>query len=57
MSSGDGWTTCALGHRYRGRFGAAGLLVVAPDAPDDVAQLPLHPAFGASWPALRARLP
>jgi 8-oxo-dGTP diphosphatase len=27
---GDGWCDCALGHRHWGRFGAAGLLVVAP---------------------------
>ena len=27
---GDGWTECALGHRHWGRYGAAGLLVVAP---------------------------
>jgi 8-oxo-dGTP pyrophosphatase MutT (NUDIX family) len=27
---GDGWTHCALGHRHWGRYGAAGLLVVAP---------------------------
>jgi 8-oxo-dGTP pyrophosphatase MutT (NUDIX family) len=28
MSSGDGWTTCHLGHRHWGLFGAAGILVV-----------------------------
>lgn len=27
---GDGWTQCALGHRHWGRYGAAGLLLVAP---------------------------
>ena len=27
VSSGDGWTTCALGHRHWGLFGAAGLLL------------------------------
>ena len=27
---GDGWSVCALGHRHWGRYGAAGLLVVAP---------------------------
>nr|WP_294691967.1 NUDIX hydrolase [uncultured Friedmanniella sp.] len=27
MTSGDGWTTCAAGHRHWGRFGAAGLLL------------------------------
>lgn len=26
-TSGDGWTTCALGHRHWGLFGAAGLLL------------------------------
>ena len=33
MADGDGWVDCALGHRHWGLFGAAGLLVVAPDAP------------------------
>ena len=28
MNSGDGWTTCELGHRHWGLFGAAGLLVI-----------------------------
>jgi len=27
---GDGWTECAHGHRHWGRYGAAGLLVLAP---------------------------
>ena len=27
LSSTDGWTTCALGHRHWGRAGAAGLLL------------------------------
>ena len=31
MSSGDGWTTCAAGHRHWGRYGAAGLLLVDDD--------------------------
>jgi 8-oxo-dGTP pyrophosphatase MutT (NUDIX family) len=30
-SSGDGWTTCAAGHRHWGLFGAAGLLLVDGD--------------------------
>ena len=30
MSDGDGWTTCTLGHRHWGVYGAAGLLVAAP---------------------------
>lgn len=32
MTDGDGWLECALGHRHWGRFGAAGLLAVAPGA-------------------------
>lgn len=28
MSSGDGWTRCAAGHRHWGLFGAAGLMLV-----------------------------
>jgi 8-oxo-dGTP pyrophosphatase MutT (NUDIX family) len=31
MQSGDGWTTCAAGHRHWGRFGAAGLLIADED--------------------------
>jgi 8-oxo-dGTP pyrophosphatase MutT (NUDIX family) len=31
MSSGDGWTRCAAGHRHWGLFGAAGLLLVDSD--------------------------
>jgi 8-oxo-dGTP pyrophosphatase MutT (NUDIX family) len=27
MTSGDGWTTCARGHRHWGLYGAAGLLI------------------------------
>lgn len=30
MTDGDGWHDCALGHRHWGRYGAAGLLAVAP---------------------------
>ncbi len=30
MTDGDGWLDCSLGHRHWGRFGAAGLLAVAP---------------------------
>ena len=30
MGDGDGWVTCARGHRHWGRHGAAGLLVVTP---------------------------
>lgn len=38
VTSGDGWTTCAAGHRHWGRFGAAGLLLRAePDVRSAVA--------------------
>ena len=30
MTDGDEWLECALGHRHWGRYGAAGLLAVAP---------------------------
>jgi 8-oxo-dGTP pyrophosphatase MutT (NUDIX family) len=30
VTDGDGWIECSLGHRHWGRYGAAGLLVVAP---------------------------
>jgi 8-oxo-dGTP diphosphatase len=30
VTDGDGWLQCALGHRHWGRYGAAGLLAVAP---------------------------
>lgn len=30
MTDGDGWLDCTLGHRHWGRYGAAGLLAVAP---------------------------
>jgi 8-oxo-dGTP diphosphatase len=31
MTSGDGWTACAAGHRHWGLFGAAGLLLIGED--------------------------
>ncbi len=30
MRDGDGWVRCSQGHRHWGRYGAAGLLLVAP---------------------------
>jgi 8-oxo-dGTP diphosphatase len=30
VGDGDAWTCCSLGHRHWGRYGAAGLLAVAP---------------------------
>jgi len=30
LADGDGWTRCTAGHKHWGRFGAAGLLLVAP---------------------------
>lgn len=32
QGDGDGWVTCAQGHRHWGRYGAAGLLIRAADA-------------------------
>lgn len=31
VHDGNGWARCGLGHRHWGRYGAAGLLLVAPD--------------------------
>ena len=48
MSSGDGWTRCAQGHRHWGRYGAAGLLVVR----DSTVLLQLrspHTHLGSTW--------
>lgn len=33
MTDGDGWTTCSLGHRHWGHYGAAGLLAVTVGTP------------------------
>lgn len=50
MSDGDGWTRCALGHRHWGRFGAAGLLLVAPGPPGSESPPGPSPAAGQPVP-------
>jgi 8-oxo-dGTP diphosphatase len=53
VTSGDGWTRCVLGHRHWGRYGAAGLLLVAPDASGVASVLLQHRAawshHGDTW--------
>jgi 8-oxo-dGTP pyrophosphatase MutT (NUDIX family) len=39
--SGNGWVTCALGHRHWGLFGAAGILVYVPHPADPALSLVL----------------
>jgi 8-oxo-dGTP diphosphatase len=50
---GDGWVTCALGHRHWGRFGAAGLLLWHRDGEDRTRVLMQHRAgwshHGGTW--------
>lgn len=52
MRDGDGWTHCAQGHRHWGRYGAAGLLLVAP-GPAELLVLLQHRAawshHGDTW--------
>ena len=45
VHDGNGWKRCDLGHRHWGRYGAAGLLVAAPDpvAADPAAPDPTQP--------------
>ena len=43
--SGDGWTTCAAGHRHWRRFGAAGLLLRSAPGTD----APLGLQLRAEW--------
>lgn len=52
-TDGDGWTSCALGHRHWGAYGAAGLLVRVLDADGTVRVLLQHRAVwshnGGTW--------
>ena len=52
LSSTDGWTTCAQGHRHWGRAGAAGLLIHR-DGPGGAELLLQHRALwshhGGTW--------
>ena len=53
MRDGDGWASCGLGHRHWGRFGAAGLLLAAPDEAGTLRVLLQHRAayshHGDTW--------
>lgn len=44
MGDGDGWVSCAAGHRHWGRYGAAGLLLLHTDG------------VGAGWVLLQHRV-
>jgi 8-oxo-dGTP pyrophosphatase MutT (NUDIX family) len=52
VTSGDGWTTCAAGHRHWGRFGAAGLLLRSAAGADPAVGLQLRARWshhGGTW--------
>jgi 8-oxo-dGTP pyrophosphatase MutT (NUDIX family) len=52
VTSGDGWTTCAAGHRHWGRFGAAGLLLRTPATEQPAVGLQLRAGrshHGGTW--------
>ena len=52
VTSGDGWTTCAAGHRHWGLFGAAGLLLRTPPGEPPAVALQLRAErshHGGTW--------
>ncbi|MFL6065052.1 MAG: NUDIX domain-containing protein [Friedmanniella sp.] len=52
MITGDGWTTCAAGHRHWGLFGAAGLLLQSDLAAEPAVGLQLRARWshhGGTW--------
>jgi 8-oxo-dGTP diphosphatase len=54
-TSGDGWTTCGLGHRHWGRFGAAGLLLRSAPGAEGAVGLQLRVDWshhGGTWGVL-----
>lgn len=54
-TSGDGWTTCGLGHRHWGRFGAAGLLLRSVPGAEGAVGLQLRVGWshhGGTWGVL-----
>lgn len=54
-TSGDGWTTCGLGHRHWGRFGAAGLLLRSAPGAEGAVGLQLRVGWshhGGTWGVL-----
>ena len=52
VTSGDGWTTCAAGHRHWGLYGAAGLLLRTPSGEQSAVALQLRAErshHGGTW--------